>query len=101
MKGRTPTADEKRFMGLVGQLGCIVCSEQGYGFREASLHHIDGRTKPGAHMSVIPLCYEHHQGGSGSGMFISVHPWKRRFEEAYGSQVDLLDKVRERVEYPF
>ena len=39
MKGRNPTADEKRHMDRVSQIGCIVCKNQGNDFvpSEASL----------------------------------------------------------------
>lgn len=98
MKGRTPTAEERRWMDAAGQLGCIACRTMGIYQPEISLHHIDGRTKPGAHLMTIPLCYQHHQGGLGEGPFISVHPWKARFEEAYGSQRDLLAECQRIVE---
>ena len=55
-----------------------------------SIHHIDGRTKPGAHRKVLPLCAGHHQDGTGNDKSrIAVHPYKRRFEARYGSQMEL------------
>jgi hypothetical protein len=39
-------------------------------------------------MQVLALCEGHHVG-DGSDT-ISVHPWKRRFEERYGKQDDLV-----------
>lgn len=97
MKGRTPTAEEKRWMDKAGQVGCIACRQLGVYQPEVSLHHIDGRTKSGAHLRTIPLCGAHHQGGDGSGVFVSVHPWKRRFEETFGTQEELLAQVQEIV----
>jgi hypothetical protein len=55
-----------------------------------SIHHVDGRTKPGCHLLVLPLCGPHHQD-DGSGT-ISVHPWKARFEKRYGAQLDLVNE---------
>ena len=90
MKGRTPTPAERRWMDAVGQLGCVACKKLGVHQPEISIHHIDGRTKAGVHFKTIPLCYLHHQGGDGKGDFVSVHPWKRRFEEMFGTQEELL-----------
>jgi len=81
-------------MDAVRDIGCIVCLEQYGGYRPATIHHCEGKTKPAAHYSVLPLCYEHHQGGGEAGMFISRHPWKARFEEAYGSEDQLKQNVQ-------
>jgi hypothetical protein len=97
MKGRTPTAEERRWMDAAGQLGCIACHHLGVHSPQVSLHHIDGRTKEGAHFKTIPLCHFHHQGGDMRGEFVSVHPWKTRFEERFGTQLELLDLCRQMV----
>lgn len=98
MKGRTPTAEERRWMDKAGQVGCLACLQLGLHTPHVSLHHIDGRTKDGAHLRTIPLCYAHHQGGEGQGWFVSVHPWKRRFEEMFGTQEELLMECQRIVE---
>lgn len=91
MKGRPPTADEKRFMDRMGKLPCIACLKDGWTNHTISLHHIDGRTKPGAHLLVLPLCAGHHQDGTGPNTtLIAVHPYKARFEARYGTQRELL-----------
>lgn len=91
MKGRAPTAHEAWFMGRIGTLPCICCDKDGSSNWEISLHHIDGRTKPGAHFLVLPLCAGHHQDGTGTNpTLIAVHPYKARFEARYGKQMDLL-----------
>jgi hypothetical protein len=42
---------------------------------------------------VLPLCAGHHQKGTGPNpSLIAVHPNKARFEERYGSQMELLDE---------
>ena len=94
MKGRTPTAAEKRWMDAVAQVGCIACKSLGVYQPEISLHHIEGRTKEGAHFKTLPLCYPHHQGGDPRGPFTSVHPWKQRLEEMFGTQEELLAQCR-------
>lgn len=98
MKGRTPTAEERRWMDRVAQIGCIACLQLGVHTPHVSIHHIDGRTKDGSHLKTIPLCYAHHQGGDARGNFVSVHPWKRRFEETFGTQMELLEMCRRMVE---
>jgi len=91
MKGRPPTADEARFMSAIAGLGCIACKKDGWHNPDVSVHHIDGRTKPGAHFLVLGLCAGHHQDGTGANpTLIAVHPYKARFEEHYGAQRALL-----------
>lgn len=92
MKGRTRTRAEKHFHDrLANEVGCIACRKDGIRNHQVSIHHIDGRTKPGAHLQVLPLCAGHHQDGTGALGLIAVHPWRRRFEERYGRQEDLLE----------
>ena len=90
MKGRNPSAAEKRLHDRMAGIGCIACRINGDHSPMVSIHHIDGRTKPGAHTKVLPLCAGHHQDGSGAPGLVAVHPWKRRFEAKYGRQTDLL-----------
>lgn len=97
MKGRRPTAQEKRWLDDVASLGCIVCRREGKGHTPAEIHHIDGKTKAGAHFHVIPLCYFHHRQGSDTELFTSRHPYKARFEERYGPELELMFIVEELV----
>ena len=97
MKGRSPSVSEKKWMDDVRSLGCIVCRQEGKGHTPAEIHHIDGKTKLGAHFHVIPLCYYHHRQGSDIGQFTSRHPFKKRFEERYGPEVELMFEVEELV----
>jgi hypothetical protein len=91
MKGRAPTAAEQRFIDQVAALGCRACAKDGIENPDCSPHHIDGRTRPGAHFLVIGLCAGHHQKGTGSDKtLIAVHPDKARFEARYGTQRELL-----------
>jgi hypothetical protein len=91
MKGRPPTAEEARFMDAIAALGCIACRKDGWENFDVSVHHIDGRTKPGAHFLVLGLCAGHHQAGTGTNpTLIAVHPDKARFEARYGTQRELL-----------
>jgi hypothetical protein len=84
-----PTKSEKTYWDKLAEIvGCIACRLDGRINHNVSIHHVDGRTKPGCHMQVLPLCAPHHQTG---GMYApSVHPWKRRFEQQYGTQESLM-----------
>ena len=55
-----------------------------------SIHHSEGRTKPLAHILVLPLCAGHHQDGTGAPGLLAIHPWKRQFVSDYGREIDLL-----------
>ena len=61
LKGRTPTAEERRIANALGALPCIACYMHGVISEEVSLHHISGRTAPGCHKKQLPLCRWHHQ----------------------------------------
>lgn len=92
MKGKSRTKAAKEFHDeLCRVVGCIACRIDGYFNDYVSIHHIDGRTRPGAHFAVLPLCAGHHQAGTGNDQnMIAIHPDKARFEAKYGTQTELL-----------
>jgi len=91
MKGRTPTAEQRRFWDLLArEIGCIASLKDGFRDFHVSIHHIEGRTRPDAHWLVLPLSAGNHQDGTGAPGRIAVHPWKARFEARYGTQRELL-----------
>ena len=90
-----PTRAEKLYWNrLATEVGCICCHVNGTFNDHVSIHHIGGRAKPGAHKNVLPLCYEHHQGGN--ELHPSIHPWKARFEAKYGTQ-EYLKKLADGI----
>jgi hypothetical protein len=98
MKGRAPTAAERALHHDMAGLGCIACLLDGRVNPWVSIHHIDGRTKPGAHKKVLALCAQHHQQDDTDPLGrIAVHPNKARFEALYGSQESLLAMTMERL----
>lgn len=98
MKGRTPTVEEQRFMDAIAGLGCIACAKDGRVNPWISIHHIKGRTAPGAHMLVLGLCSEHHQHDDADPLGrIGVHPYKARFEQRYGTQEQLLAECMAKI----
>ena len=73
-------------------LGCIVCEKYYWVYTHASPHHMDGKTKPGAHYKVIPLCGRHHQVADTQKpkRWVSRHgDGKRAFEAEYGTEQEL------------
>lgn len=89
-------AEKLYWSSLVNVIGCIACYLDDTPTNHCSIHHVDGRTRPGAHMKVLPLCAGHHQDGTGNNKaLIAVHPFKARFEAKYGTQEQLMAKCQE------
>lgn len=82
-------------MDSISTLGCIVCRVHYDCESPAEVHHIDGKTKAGAHMNTIPLCYRHHREGVNNDMYVSRHPYKTEFVKRYGTEEELLQKVKD------
>lgn len=97
MKGKAANNQEKAWMSAICELGCICCRNELGIFSPAMPHHLEGKTKEGAHYKTIPLCFQHHQSGKNDAQCVSVHPYKAQFEKRYGSQEDLLQQVQELV----
>lgn len=97
MNGKKPNKEEKAWLDAICQYGCIVCRNEFGLFSPASPHHIDGSTKPGAHLKTIPLCYVHHQSGMNDENAVSRHPYKAAFEKRYGAEAELLARTHEVV----
>lgn len=88
-------ADRKRIEALV-ELGCVVCGNLGRGRVDPEIHHLRGHRWSGMGMRAsnqhtIPLCPAHHRHGGPHE--IAYHRSPADFEQAYGSQADLLDQV--------
>ena len=94
LKGRKPTVSEQRHMTAVAALGCCVCRRELGVHSPAAIHHTEGRTKPGAHMIVLPLCPTHHQTG---GRGVALHAGRVEWERLHGTQADLLAWVNEQI----
>ena len=91
-----PTTEEARWMAAIVQYGCIACALDGRS-QPAAVHHILRGGRRMGHLFTLPLCDPgHHQNGQPLGM-VSRHPWKARFERIYGSEMDLLAMMQDRV----
>jgi hypothetical protein len=44
-----------------------------------------------SHFETIPLCADHHQHG---GHGVAIHAGKKTWEERFGTELELLEKVR-------
>jgi len=91
------TLKEKKHMSAVSELGCAVCRRMGYEGTPAELHHprrLAGGWGRSSHMSVIPLCPEHHRGATG------LHGLGTKgFVKHYGyDEADLLKDTLELLE---
>lgn len=85
-----PTKEEREWMAWVAGYGCVVCRINRNLKVRAEVHHIVEGGRRLGHLMTIGLCRPgHHQhAGPDSGM-ISRHPWKKRFEAAYGTEYEL------------
>ena len=95
-----PTAAERRWIAAIVAHGCVACRIDGLPPRPAAVHHIlQGGVRLG-HLYTLPLCPGHHQDGTGEPGLIARHPWKTRFELAYGAELDLLARLRAEIGAP-
>jgi hypothetical protein len=46
-------------------------------------------------MFVICLCPTHHRSGRNSPEYVSRHPWRKAFEQRYGTEQELLQQTEE------
>lgn len=82
---------EKAHLDKVASLGCIICGGV------AEIHHIRmgmGLGQRNSHLNVIPLCHLHHRTG---GHGIAFHAGKKTWQKKYGTEMELLNKVNERI----
>jgi len=100
MNGKKPTKAEAKWIESIVEYGCVVCRNEGQ-HTPPAVHHINGSRKIGAHFETIPLCYLHHQGGEDCERYTSRHPFKARFEERYGTDLELLAQIREELAAQF
>ncbi|MDY3572333.1 Ref family recombination enhancement nuclease [Enterobacter hormaechei] len=84
------TKAEQRHLDRVAALRCIVCRNLSLGETPAEIHHCNsgtGTAVRASHFRVIPLCHTHHRTG---GYGVAIHAGRRRWEEKYGTEAQLL-----------
>jgi|SRR5579859_5706539 len=95
------TATEKAYHDKVRALGCIIpyitgshadCRILGEG---VELHHPTGAGLGlrSSHYDVLPICFAHHSAQT--HLKCSVHKCTQTFESLYGTQMELVGKVKE------
>lgn len=76
----------------VASLGCVLCRDLGHGYTPAEVHHAFD-TAARSDFLTIPLCPEHHRGGTG---FHGLG--QRAFEARYKtSEAKLLARTIEQL----
>jgi hypothetical protein len=94
-EGGGVTNAEREWCEAIVQIGCIACivSTGIYGTPGAVHHLLSGGRRIG-HLETICLCDPGHHQRSPTDLKISRHPFKARFEEAYGTEQELLSLTR-------
>lgn len=86
---RKPDAFERRHMGRVAEIGCILCAHLGTPETPSHVHHLregQGMGERASHWLTIPLCPFHHTGAGGVHG-LGVREFERRYKV---SELDLL-----------
>ena len=68
MSKKTATASERRHMGAVAELGCVLCAELGQPGVSAEVHHVregQGMSQRASNWLTVPLCPSCHRGSKG------------------------------------
>jgi len=90
------TKAEKAHKAKLAEMCCMIC-ERIYGQHaggNVTLHHLrTGGWGKGGYETLIPLCYNHHQGAEGIHT-MGTKAWERHFDV---TQQDLLNEILERV----
>jgi len=82
-------------MNRVANLGCICCHILGFPESPAEIHHIRtgvGIGQRSSNYDVIPLCHTHHRTGDWGTAY---HKGSTAFEKQYGTELELLEIVKE------
>jgi len=90
---------EKERIRKLKELGCVACYIQfGEWGTPSDAHHLTETGRRVGHDATIPLCKDHHKGATSKNIKISIHHNTAKFEEAYGTQEELLELVNKMIE---
>lgn len=84
------TKKEKIYMSKVVAIGCILDNCR----MPAEVHHIRagvGMGQRNSNFNILPLCPAHHRTG---GFGVAIHAGQKTWEKKYGTELDLLNKVK-------
>ena len=88
---------EKEYLEKLVEFGCVACRKVHGVYTQPAIHHIRAGMGVGQRNSTencLPLCPSHHQTG---GYGVAFHAGKKAFEEKYGTELELLDWLKERL----
>jgi len=95
MQSRKANKEERAWLDLIEQLPCLVCDVYHHiDDTPAETHHINGRTKPQAHLKTIRLCANHHRlkDNHHPKKYVSRHgDGKALFQGRYTHEMRLLE----------
>lgn len=88
---KTKTKAEREYLSAVAELGCFICG------MPAEIHHKTGAGMGlrASNYDVIPLCPTHHRTG---GHGVAVHAGTKTWEQNFGSQADMVKRVKALIE---
>ncbi len=90
------TKAEREWMEAIGELSCMLSFTGQCGGR-LERHHITRAGRRIDHMHTLPLCTWHHGPQTPLAIGEAVHKGKKMFEKKYGSQFELLKKLKEQL----
>ena len=90
---KAATKSEKERMAAISRTPCIVCLIHFFVESPAEVHHLMDTGRRRGHKFTIPLCVPHHREGLNTLHTVSVHPYKKEFNNRYGSDDFLLDET--------
>lgn len=101
MQSRNADKEERTWLRCLDQLPCLICDIY-FSERDtpAETHHLEGKTKPKAHLQTIRLCSRHHRvkDNQHPKRWVSVHgDGKFKFQDRYMMLPDLLKEQSQRV----
>jgi len=89
------TKAEKEWVDALCESGCIVCrTAHGIEGSPSEIHHLRSGTGMGKRSSwfdTLPLCPQHHRLG---GYGVAFHAGRKAFEKRYGTELELLERVK-------
>ena len=86
---------EQRHIESIRRIGCIACRVLNIFTPDVEIHHVrlgQGMGQRASHMQTLPLCATHHRNG---GHGVALHAGQRTWEANFGTEAELLEKVRE------
>lgn len=92
------TKFEQFHLDAIHEMQCCVASEDCSPGTQA--HHVTRGGKRIDHFHTLPLCENHHSPQSPLPLGEAVHKGKKLFEKKYGSQFELLKRVRSECPCP-